>query len=194
MAVSFVCRPKKDDTDMQAALKLGWARSFRRFTILGGLGGRIDHSIANVACLCLLAQSGGHGVLVGDGLALTVIRDGRLDFPAWWPSPEDGRMVSVFSASDISREVSETGLKYGLERAELDQGMSCGSGVSNEFLDGHPARIEVGQGSLIVSYPLSAPRPSWHTSLEPAGNLGPLDTSPSARLNRIRPVEPPGDA
>ncbi|RBP98782.1 thiamine diphosphokinase [Bifidobacterium xylocopae] len=174
---------EKDDTDMQAALKLGWEHGYRRFVIYGGLGGRIDHSIANVAAICLLAQHGGLGLLVGDGIGLTAICDGSLEFPAWAPDLASEHTISVFSASDRSLGVGEEGLKYGLQEAEMDMVMSHGSGVSNEFLADRPARISVREGTLLVSYPLSAPSPAWSTRLEATASLGPLDLSLSDHLN-----------
>lgn len=39
---------EKDDPDMLSALKIGWSHGCRTFHIHGGLGGRIDHTIANI--------------------------------------------------------------------------------------------------------------------------------------------------
>ncbi|BDR53214.1 hypothetical protein KIM372_11210 [Bombiscardovia nodaiensis] len=154
---------QKDDTDMLAALKLGWERGYRRFHIYGGLGGRIDHSIANIATLCQIAQAGGIGTLHGDQTLVTAICQGSLSFPAWRPGPRT--MISVFSASDCAHGVSERGLKYELDHADMDMVMSRGSGVSNEFVDGQEAQVSVEDGTLIITYPLAAPSPAG-----PAGN------------------------
>lgn len=43
--------PLKDDPDMLSALKVGWAAGCRIFHIYGGLGGRLDHTLANVNLL-----------------------------------------------------------------------------------------------------------------------------------------------
>ncbi|RBP98705.1 hypothetical protein CRD59_07695, partial [Bifidobacterium xylocopae] len=77
---------EKDDTDMQAALKLGWEHGYRRVVIYGGLGGRIDHSIANVAAIRILAKHGGLGLLVGGGLGLPARSHGSLGLPAGGPA------------------------------------------------------------------------------------------------------------
>ena len=157
---------EKDDPDLLSALKIGWLRGARTFHIYGALGGRIDHTISNIQLMALLADRGATGYLHGDGSIVTAICDGALDFPA--DDAVAGRMVSVFSHSDISTGVSETGL-------------------SNEFLAGRPSRITVEHGTLIVTFPIEAPLPHvarWHGF---SGDLGALDTDVSSAL-----VEPSG--
>lgn len=173
---------EKDDTDMMAALKLGWNRGYRRFHIYGGLGGRIDHSIANVASLCQLAHAGGIGFLHGNGIILTAISQGSLSFEGW--QPIRNRTISVFSASDISSGVDETGLKYELHHARMDMTMSHGSGISNEFLDKKPAHISVENGTLLITYPLDAPQPTWQCHVSQVTSLGELEKKPSAHLSQ----------
>ena len=38
----------KDDTDTMAAARLGISRGYKEFLIYGGLGGRLDHTMANI--------------------------------------------------------------------------------------------------------------------------------------------------
>ena len=42
---------RKDDTDTMLAVKHGLLKGFDRFVILGALGGRLDHTIANLSVL-----------------------------------------------------------------------------------------------------------------------------------------------
>ncbi|MDF7664739.1 thiamine diphosphokinase [Bifidobacterium sp. ESL0745] len=74
--------PEHDDPDMLSALKVGWTRGYRDFRIYGGLGGRIDHTIANIQMLALLAHNGGHGLLYGEHSVVAAICNGWLHFPA----------------------------------------------------------------------------------------------------------------
>lgn len=131
-------------------MKIGWLRGARTFHIYGALGGRIDHTISNIQLMALLADRGATGYLHGDGSIVTAICDGALDFPA--DDAVAGRMVSVFSHSDISTGVSETGLKYELHHADMSS--TCVNGLSNEFLAGRPSRITVEHGTLIVTFPI----------------------------------------
>ena len=174
---------EKDDPDLLSALKIGWLRGARTFHIYGALGGRIDHTISNIQLMALLADRGATGYLHGDGSIVTAICDGALDFPA--DDAVAGRMVSVFSHSDISTGVSETGLKYELHHADMSS--TRVNGLSNEFLAGRPSRITVEHGTLIVTFPIEAPLPHvarWHGF---SGDLGALDTDVSSAL-----VEPSG--
>lgn len=92
------------------------------------------------------------------------------------------RTVSVFSHSNVSRGVCETGLKYELQNATITN--STVLGVSNEFLDGRPASISVADGTLIVTFPIDMASPSFKTSVKPSKTLGNLASDVSASLNR----------
>ena len=45
------CSPQKDDTDTLMAVKLAISRGYDDIIILGALGGRFDHTIANIQTL-----------------------------------------------------------------------------------------------------------------------------------------------
>lgn len=171
---------EKDDTDMLAAVKLGWEADCRVFRIYGGLGGRMDHTLANLNLISLVAAAGGRASLYGDGIIVTAISRGSLSFTPWQSG--ERAMVSVLSASDRSEGISERGLKYqveGMTMTNLEL-----TGVSNEFLPNTPARIGLDRGIIYVTYPDAAPMPSWHTDITPATSLGHLDTRPSRWLTR----------
>mgnify|MGYP000591586272 CR=1 FL=1 len=83
--------PQKDDPDLLSALKVGWSRGAREFHIYGALGGRIDHTIANMQLMALLASHGGIGYLYGDGSIVTAIADWGAGVPgqSCRPAPHD---------------------------------------------------------------------------------------------------------
>ncbi|MBW3087305.1 thiamine diphosphokinase [Bifidobacterium sp. 82T24] len=175
---------EKDDTDMFAAVKLGWAHGARRFHIFGGLGGRLDHTLANMQLLAQISRHAGIGLLHGDGMMATAITDATLSFPAWRLPQGVGRMVSVFAHSDAASHVSIRGLKYEVDDAQLRNTRALG--VSNEFRDGVDALVTVGDGTLVVTYPTAAPEPTWHTSRAEEGPdaLGAINTHVSHLLAR----------
>lgn len=132
----------KDDTDIGYAIKHALAQGFRRFVLLGGLGGRLDHTVANLQLLSFLDQQGAQGILAGGGQAAAVITNGSIAFPA-----EMSGFCSVFCLGTDARGITLKGLKYELENAQLSSTFPLG--VSNEFL-GKPARISVRDGALLV--------------------------------------------
>lgn len=136
---------EKDDTDMLAAIKEGLAAGYWQFEIYGALGGRLDHTIANIQCLLYLNNRGARGILVGDDVTLMLVQDGQVTFAA--EHAVKGRRVSVFAYGGDAHGVSEYGLKYLLDHVTMKQEFPIG--VSNEFT-GEAARIEVEHGTLLV--------------------------------------------
>lgn len=136
---------EKDDTDMLAALRVGLARGYRLFHLYGGTGGRLDHTLANIQCLAYLTTQGARGFLHSQDDILTAFADGAIAFPAG----SEG-ILSVFSLTDQSTGVYETGLKYALDNATIANTFPVG--VSNEFT-GSPCRVSVRKGTLLALYP-----------------------------------------
>ncbi len=136
--------PIKDDTDM--ALAVAWAEEagYNTFFLYGGLGGRLDHTIANLQLLTQMARKGMEAYLIGQGSIITAIKDGGLQFPA-----QANGMISVFCQGEQAAGVFEHGLKYTLENAVLTCDRALG--VSNEFIGG-PGSIEVKSGTLLVMW------------------------------------------
>ena len=140
-----ICHPtEKDDTDTALALAEGMKRGYRDFVIYGGLGGRLDHTMANLHNCAGAADHGAVCWLWGEGNAVCIFGD-ETDL-----SFEEGKegLVSVF-AIDRSTGVTIEGLKYPLDNACLTSTVPLG--VSNEFT-GESARISVGDGVLMVMW------------------------------------------
>lgn len=134
---------EKDDTDMVYALRKGLELGYRRYVLLGGVGGRLEHTLGNLQLLDWLALRGAQGFLAGEKTAVTCIRDGQvLTFP-----PDMSGYLSVFCNSGRAEGVALTGLKYPLEDYVLTGDFPLG--VSNQFL-GEPASVSVERGSLLL--------------------------------------------
>ena len=132
----------KDVTDIKAAVDYGFKNYCNLFYIFGGFGASPDHTFANYQILSEIAQNGGKGFLFGDGFCATVIKNSKIAF-----QKNSGGFVSVFSLSEKSSGVTEKGLKYCLEDAELSRNFPLG--VRNEFLN-ECAEISVKNGSLLI--------------------------------------------
>ena len=136
---------EKDDTDMLAAVREGIKAGYSDFHIYCGMGGRIDHTIANLQVLTYLSENGMHGFLFGKDSVITAITNQKITFDKI-PSG----YVSVFSHSEKSEGVYLNGLKYELNNAILTNTFPLG--VSNEFI-GRESSISVGSGTLLIVFP-----------------------------------------
>lgn len=169
---------EKDDTDMTSAVKLGWSKGFRNFHIYGGLGGRIDHTFANVQLLSSIAAHGGIGFLYSKDTIVCALSQARISF-----EPHEPAMVSVFSQSDLTADVTISNFKYEVANAQLRNTVPLG--VSNEFADPHDAphpQISAGTGILIITFPADAVVTSVEFHSDSAASLGEITTFVSSLL------------
>ena len=72
---------EKDVTDTWAAAQLGRERGYSVFYIYGGLGGQLDHTLANIQLLCHMADAGEQGYLVDGQVAVTAVAKARCCLP-----------------------------------------------------------------------------------------------------------------
>ena len=133
---------EKDDTDTGIAVKRAIALGFDTIELYGALGGRLDHTLANIQLLSLISESGRRGRIIGNGVIITAVTDSSLEFPAGTRGT-----VSVFALGGIAHGVYLTGLKYPLVNATLTCDFPLG--VSNEFT-GAASKITVEHGTLTV--------------------------------------------
>lgn len=134
---------EKDDTDMVFALRKGLELGYRRFLLLGGVGGRLEHTLANLQLLDWLTGQGGQGFLAGEKTVATAIRGpASLTFPAAMSG-----YLSAFCNSGTAEGVTLENLKFPLEHSTLTSSFPLG--VSNQFL-GQSARVSVEKGSLLL--------------------------------------------
>lgn len=132
---------EKDDTDMLSAVRQGLKRGYSTFILYGGMGGREDHTIANIQVLYYLASLGKIGYLVGRNNILTAIHNRGIRFTGM------SGYLSVFCAGEKAQDVSISGCKYQLENGTLTNLFPIGT--SNEFTAAD-AEISVGDGTLLL--------------------------------------------
>jgi len=171
---------EKDDTDVMLAVKQGFSRGFREFIINGGLGGRLDHTLANIQILVYLARREALGVLIGRDMCATAISNGTA-----WFMPGASGYISVFSAggaavgatggaavgSAVDAAVGAAVGATGGAAVGAAAGAACGVtltglkypldgaalksdyplGVSNEFT-GAKAAVTVREGTLVITW------------------------------------------
>lgn len=136
----------KDASDLELALCRAQAEGAQIVYVYGALGGRIDHTIANIQLLAHFAEAGMVVSAVSpDAVLRYVVGPNVYELP-----PFDGGTVSVFSLTSESRGVTERGLEYPLDEATLTNRTTLG--LSNEFTGQH-ASISVEEGTLLVIRP-----------------------------------------
>ena len=137
-----ILSPEKDDTDMLAAVKEGFAAGYRRFCLYGALGGRVEHTIANIQCLSYIRNRGAKGYIMDGNVMMTVIKDETVRFQ----KSMEGFM-SLFSLGERAEGVTIQGMKYLLDNAVVTNDFPIG--ISNEFT-GEQGVVTVEKGMLLI--------------------------------------------
>ncbi len=132
---------EKDDTDMLAALKHGLSLGYRDFRILGGTGGRFDHTLANIQCLLYLKNQGAVGYLVDGTGMMFVIQNEAIHL-----NRNLEGYLSLFSLGKEAKGVTIENMKYPVKDYRMTNDYPIG--ISNEFI-GEEAVITVEDGELV---------------------------------------------
>lgn len=135
---------EKDDTDTNYAARLIIERGFREALLLGCIGGRLDHTIANMNTVLWLTLSGVRCWMVGQGSAVSALHESSLRLPR-----RQDCYFSIFAANGTAEGVSLTGMKYPLQNAQITASFPIG--VSNEILEDW-GEVSVQRGSLYLIY------------------------------------------
>lgn len=133
--------PRKDATDLELAMELALARGATRITILGGTGGRLDHTLGNLFLLarCLPADI---AACVMDQDQCIHLVDQMLHIEG-----EIGDTLSLLPATPLVTGVTLAGLEYPLLEATLEFGTS--RAMCNVFA-ARRATVTVRSGRLFV--------------------------------------------
>lgn len=133
---------KKDLTDTALCIEYAAEQGFRHIVVIGGLGGRADHSIANIQNLVAAAEDGISIIMLDQQNLVMVLIDDETVLPA-----REGWKLSLFSYSPQCTGVTVTGTAYPLQDAVLTSDFPLG--VSNEITE-ESAGIKVRSGQLLV--------------------------------------------
>lgn len=139
-------KPEKDDTDTLAAVRVALERGYNSFLLYGAMGGRLEHTIANIQCLLFLRHHGAVGYMMDAGGMCFVMEDEERRFGASMRG-----YLSLFSLGEKAEGVDIRGMKYELNDAVITNDFPIG--ISNEFI-GQEAVVRVKRGQLlgIVTY------------------------------------------
>ncbi|HIZ83549.1 MAG TPA: thiamine diphosphokinase [Firmicutes bacterium] len=138
----------KDDTDTHFAFREGLRRGYDSFLFCGAMGGRPDHSFANLCTLKAVDEAGARGKILTDGGYITILTDGVLTL-----DKVEGAYVSLFPFGGDAEGVTLEGFAYPLN--DYHMRVSVPIGVSNEQA-ADKARIFVRKGALLVMVTVEA--------------------------------------
>ena len=131
----------KDDTDTILCINHAMELGLRDFLIVGGIGGRLDHTIANLQTLSYVIERGGHAEICDGNQRIWAMKEGSLRIPR-----TNGKL-SVFALGGKCEGVFIRGAKYNVEDATISPDYPLGMG--NDFVDA-TAEIGTKTGTLLV--------------------------------------------
>lgn len=132
--------PIKDDTDALLAAETAIERGCDELRFFCALGGRLDHTVANIQMLSGLMRRGVKAALYGAGEKVYLLHGGSVEIARF----EGYLSVFAFGGSAV---VSEAGVKYPLDRHRLTEDFPLG--VSNEVTS-EKAVVTVHEGTALI--------------------------------------------
>lgn len=133
---------KKDDTDTLFCVKEALKRGYDNIIILGGTGGRADHTFANICTLKFLAEKNIDAEIIGSDVKIFVMMHGLK-----YITGQKGMTFSVFPFGCDTCTVTLDGFMYELKAGILKSNFPIG--VSNEIISDN-ARVELHEGTAVI--------------------------------------------
>ena len=141
--VELVEFPKdKDLTDSQICIETAISRGANEIILIGGLSGRLDHTLANLAILQDLRQRHIHGYITDGNNRAHFIRS-----TSHLVARSAYKYLSLIAADETCKGVSVQGCKYELKNQPIHRRLQFA--VSNE-ITGNCALISVKKGGLYI--------------------------------------------
>lgn len=133
--------PHKDETDTELALLHAMNLGATEICILGALGGRLDHALANILLLSMPELAGARVYLAAAGYNVSLIRE-QAAFTG-----QAGDILSLLPLGGDVCGITTEGLEYPLRGETLRLGPA--RGISN-VLTAPEARVRVQDGLLLA--------------------------------------------
>jgi len=137
----------KDDTDTMYCVKTALFMGFTKFVLLGAMGGRADHTLANLSVLLYLRDHGAQCSVISEYEEITLLKTGVNVL-----RNVKGKTVSVMPFACDSVKLTYKGLLYPLNETVVTAEYPYT--ISNEAI-GNEAEITVHEGKalLIINIP-----------------------------------------
>lgn len=134
---------EKDFTDSELAIETAMAKGATEIVIIGGLDGRLDHTLTNLSLVERLAKSGVYATITSGRNRVRYIENTSTLIPR-----SHFKYLSLVPRTEKIKGVTILGCKYPLENANLTKA-SQGLTVSNEITE-NCAFIAVKKGGLLI--------------------------------------------
>ena len=134
---------EKDFTDSELAIETAIKRGATEMVIIGGLDGRLDHTLTNIALLEDLTKSGIYVTMTNGKNRIRYVENTSTLIPR-----SHFKYLSLIPRTDKVKGVTALGCKYPLEKATLSRSTQ-GLTVSNEITE-NCAFIAVKKGGLLI--------------------------------------------
>ncbi len=132
---------EKDMTDSELAVEIAIEKGCREIVLIGSMGTRFDHTLANIFLLKKMLDLGVAGTAADEYNEIRLIRE------SIHLNREPGMKVTLLPMSETVEGVTTKGLYYPLKDATLRKGSTWG--VSNEFVES-AASVTITSGELLV--------------------------------------------
>ena len=134
---------EKDVTDTQLAVEYALQKGACEIVLVGGLGGRLDHTLANLSILEDLLDKRVRATLLDGQNRVRLLRNDSTILPR-----SGYTYLSLLSLDPVSRGVEIEGVKYPLKGERLHRTLG-GLGVSNE-ITGNCCFVSVRRGTILI--------------------------------------------
>lgn len=132
---------EKDKTDTQLALEYALNLGVDEIILIGSIGSRLDHVIANIHLLVKCISKGVQISILNEHNEIKLVDD-QIEFDA-----KKGETISLLPLTERVEGITTHGLRYPLDDGTMELGEPYG--VSNEST-GKKVKIEISSGMLLV--------------------------------------------
>lgn len=141
--IETICVPtKKNETDTALCIDHAAQEGYRQILIVGGMGRRLDHTIANIQNIFAYSAHGLSIIMIDRRNIVMTLINNSISIPR-----RPDYKFSIFSFSDICKGVTITGAEYPLTNHTLTSHYPLG--ISNEFAE-EDVFVEVKEGQLLI--------------------------------------------
>lgn len=134
---------EKDITDTEAALDHAREKGYSRVIVLGGIGGRLDHTLGNIGMLCKYSSQFRHLLFLDGKNSMELLQNSQRTLKR----NNRYKYLGLVSLDEVATGIDIVGAKYELHEGVLPRASTlC---VSNEFKEDQ-VTVRVRNGRVLI--------------------------------------------